>query len=85
MTVLCVCFPPPPYNLGLPLGVWCLGDVGGGQGGVILTRNIKAKSGVRRRGARGNREIRLMEENERKYRSGAGLHGKHDKKTTGLS
>lgn len=40
---------------------------------------------MRRGEERGDREIRLMEEKGRKYRSGAGLHGQHDKKTTGPS
>ncbi len=43
----------------------------------MLTRNIKGK---RREGERGDTEIRLIEKNERKYRSGAGLHGKHERK-----
>lgn len=58
------------------------GGVRGGQGGVMLTRNIKGK---RRGEERGDTEIRLMEEKGRKYRSDAGLHGQHDKKTTGRS
>lgn len=65
-------------------GVWCWEGLGGGQGGVMLTRNIKGRGG-RWGEERGDTKIRLMKENERKYRSGAGLHGKHDKKTTGLS
>lgn len=53
----------------------------------MLTRNIKAKRGRREYGwgdeEGGETEIRLME--ERKFGSGAGLHGNHYKKTTGLS
>lgn len=52
---------------------------------MILTRNIKARRGRREYGRGdeegGEPEISLME--ERKFRSGAGLHGNHDKKTTG--
>lgn len=61
--------------------------VGGrnGEGGVMLTRNIKGKRGGRRGEKRGDTEIREMLENGRKYELGAGLSGRHDEKTTGLS
>lgn len=61
------------------------GGVDGWTGRGDADKEHQRKEGGRRGEERGDTEIRLMEENERKYRSGAGLHGKHDKKTTGLS
>lgn len=63
--------------------------VGGGwqewRGRSDADKEHQRKEGGRRGEKRGDTEIRVMLENGRKYKLGAGLRGRHDEKTTGLS